>query len=446
MIKIPNIISLYHNKKVIVYKRLQNDMFECYDGNTKYVIDMKQKRRLMYTEGYFKRNKGKQCTEKLEEIPLMIRYNTKYLYSNDDFVEDEDEDDDENEDSEVYTLEKTYERFTELSKTYNKICGPKKFNLSRSSKDGKFKYTIFHLFNQVTKLKTIPDEITNMEGKYIELASHGAFIYSKEYIGKTYSYDFISRYPSLMKSMKFPIKAGQEMNYKKLPKHVEYGIYHCDIAITDSRLLRHQDTKWYTHIDLMRAIELNHTITMIGEPVNAYIYTDDKLCDGNIMFGDYVDFIYNLKVKKVPYAKLILNQIWGLFVQRKMQYFSNEDLPEDRKPVKACANGYKCVKKDREFEYETDFARIKPFLLAQGRYEISKVIEPNLENLVYSHTDSVILKKRIKGIELGTELGDLKFEGRCKNTKIKNIKFKWFIASDGTEFNKIKDYNEYENK
>ena len=69
--------------------------------------------------------------------------------------------------------------------------------------------------------------------------------------------------------------------------------------------------------------------------------------------------------------------------------------------------------------YENDFARIKPFMLSYGRAKIANIILPNIDKVVRVHTDGIICKSRLKDIKLGTNLGDLKFEGKG-NVKIIN--------------------------
>jgi hypothetical protein len=71
------------------------------------------------------------------------------------------------------------------------------------------------------------------------------------------------------------------------------------------------------------------------------------------------------------------------------------------------------------------FARMKPFILAKGRYMISKVIEKNLDkNIVHCHTDGLVMERKISmegtKAKLGAELGDLKYCGYDENCIIHN--------------------------
>ena len=74
-------------------------------------------------------------------------------------------------------------------------------------------------------------------------------------------------------------------------------------------------------------------------------------------------------------------------------------------------------------EYETNYARFKPFLLSKGRHMIGKIIEPHLQYIKHVHTDGCISTKDLtKDLEkfIGNDIGELKYEGFCKTTIIKN--------------------------
>jgi hypothetical protein len=69
--------------------------------------------------------------------------------------------------------------------------------------------------------------------------------------------------------------------------------------------------------------------------------------------------------------------------------------------------------------YQTNFARIAPFLLARGRFLVSKTITPFVEDVVYIHTDGFISTRR-PNIKYGTELGDIRNEGYCMDCEVIN--------------------------
>ena len=70
--------------------------------------------------------------------------------------------------------------------------------------------------------------------------------------------------------------------------------------------------------------------------------------------------------------------------------------------------------------FETNYARIKPFLLAKGRDIISHIIEPHNEYTVKTHTDSLISTKPIKFEESKYKLGSMIFKQSTKKGIIHN--------------------------
>ena len=75
------------------------------------------------------------------------------------------------------------------------------------------------------------------------------------------------------------------------------------------------------------------------------------------------------------------------------------------------------VREDKYFE--TDFARIKPFLLARGREQLVKHMKPHVDNVVWCHTDGFITTNEFD-VPNVDKIGALKFEGFCANVNIKN--------------------------
>ena len=95
------------------------------------------------------------------------------------------------------------------------------------------------------------------------------------------------------------------------------------------------------------------------------------------------------------------------------------------------AKSFNAVVAKKEKRYETNWARMEPFIVASGRLKISNMILPNIENVVRCHTDGIILKKPIANVKLGSDIGDLKFEesGTCHIINSNDFKFKVSFAS-----------------
>ena len=73
-------------------------------------------------------------------------------------------------------------------------------------------------------------------------------------------------------------------------------------------------------------------------------------------------------------------------------------------------------------QYKSGFARLKPFLIARGRSNISKIMYPYKETVMRCHTDGFICSERPEGIITGMSLGDLVDEGMKTLIKISSCK------------------------
>jgi hypothetical protein len=299
---------------------------------------------------------------------------------------------------------------------------------------GTFKRTALNLFSLLAK-HIEPEKIEQDEAIWIENAKMGALRYGKTYKGEGHKSDFCSMYPSTMahKQMYFPVKRGTFSIIASADGAFKlYGIYRCEITGNiDKRLFRTNSSGYYTHIDLHTAQRLGYTIKMTqdGKP-NRLSWQRDQLLTGNQIFGTFVKTLFEFKHKKIPFAKEILNILWGslsemnkmtktLDLTLKEQDFnlsenrsikSIKQLTPDKFLVQYVSNGNL---------YQTNFARIAPFLLARGRFLVSKTITPFVEDIVYIHTDGFITKKR-PNIQYGTDLGDIRNEGYCMECEVIN--------------------------
>jgi len=133
-----------------------------------------------------------------------------------------------------------------------------------------------------------------------------------------------------------------------------------------------------------------------------------------------------------------LNRLWGVLseIDRK-KYFccsDNETIlsPDDEiislRPYKLNddIDIMECVSKKNY--YKTSFARLSPFLISRGRFNISNIIMPHKNNVHRIHTDGFISDIKLD-IKLGENLGDLVFEGYCENCNIINC------SNNSGEFN-----------
>lgn len=289
----------------------------------------------------------------------------------------------------------------------------------------------------------VADPITNDEAEWIHDATCGALIWRDEYKGEAFKYDVVSQYPSLLSSsaFQFPIKKGVYHKYSQQEfdslERLEYGIYKATIRNVNNKLFRINQSNTYTHYDLQQAksfgfkIEINE-----DEQFNALLYPNETKVNGRTVFKDFVDMLFKLKEMKIPYAKRILNCIWGLLCQKNVvvkklgiesefTFFADTIVhkiqPIDNKNI--MVHYYK-----NSGFYEMNYARLAPFILAAGRKMMGSIIEPHIDHIKRVHTDGFISSKRLhfplqktRGLgstKLGNDLGDLKYEGYCENVEL----------------------------
>jgi hypothetical protein len=316
------------------------------------------------------------------------------------------------------SLKENYDKFVEMANTLKQKTN-NKINLYKS---GDFTKTALKLFNEMTKCISNPSSITQLEANFIMNASQGAIIFNtKNYEGQAYKGDVKSMYPSILSSnMIFPLKEGEFKYITDFNKdYFEYGIYRCIITGT-SKLFRFNFKNYYTHVDLTRAKELNLDIKLIidDEP-NFLYYSRDKCLTGSEIFGEYVNYLFNLKEQGVKGAKNILNCLWGALCEKNKYKIihKNGDVKEIPDNVKPKFRPFddnnvivEYVEYNKEFKY--GWSRIMPFLLSKGRSVISKIMEPYNEILIRCHTDGVLFSDEPKNIKYGDKLGDFVFEGK----------------------------------
>ena len=297
-------------------------------------------------------------------------------------------------------------------------------------KTGSHNVTALHLFNNYTKHIDNPPVIDQVESTFINMASQGALIFNtKGYNGQAYKADVKSMYPSIMKSkILFPVKEGELKYITEFGNFFNYGIYRCKI-IGNTKLFRFNFDNYYTHFDLNTAKDLGLQINLIiDDKPNFLYYSRDKCLTGHEIFGRFVDKMFDLKQKKIPDAKKILNILWGSLCEKYKKDVVHKighsfDIPSDAKVnfIKpSIINDDQILISYSKFNnlYKYGWARIMPFLISKGRKIISEIIKPYENICIRCHTDGVIFKEEPKDIKYGDKLGDLVFEGYFKNISI----------------------------
>lgn len=313
-------------------------------------------------------------------------------------------------------------------------------------KTGSFKTTAIDLFTRLhPQIQAEP--LDPIEERWISEAMQGSIAWGNKYEGEGYKYDVCSMYPYIMQHQlfAFPIKKGvfkelTQQQFDELP-FPEFGIYNVEIENTEPRLFRTNPEGKYTHYDLMRAKELGFEMKIKEGEANFLYYPPDTRVNGNHAFRKFVEYLFPLKQKGIKFAKLILNSLWGGLCQKNILALNSAKLGtieiKDDQHIESVTtlpnNEVKIrVSKDGKY-YETNYARIGPFLLASGRKMISEIMEPYIDDIQRVHTDGFIStneidfsKKKTKSAKLsnvigGNNLGNIKYEGYCERMQIVNV-------------------------
>ena len=124
------------------------------------------------------------------------------------------------------SIEETFDKFIEDAN----ILKDKTDGVINLYKTGSNYDTALNLFNKFTKTIN-PEPILHDEALWINECMTSSIIWSNEYKGEAYKYDYISMYPSIMRDSYFmvPIKCGEFTKIDTLPETPKCGIYRCKI-------------------------------------------------------------------------------------------------------------------------------------------------------------------------------------------------------------------------
>ena len=339
------------------------------------------------------------------------------------------------------TMEEIYHEFVtdadEMKKATNGLV-----NMYKSGRDAVTSMNLAYYFlNEKSRhaRAIVPEPITEEEARWIEDASIGALICAEEYQGPGWKYDINSSYPSIMSDHRFmiPIKEGE---FKTIKPEIHYptGIYRFDISYPNDelkwkKLFRINQKNKYTSIDIKYAQKIGLNVRLIEDgKVNALVYTRDKCKTGYQCFKDFVDMLYKLRENPIIKArcKALLRCLWGSLCQRdeiimKFDITKGEEFlfDENKKEVffePITDDIYKITIRRLGKIFATDWARMKPFILAKGRSNIGNYIESCVDNIKYLHTDGFVSSVPLAYIT-SLKLGHLKFEGACPDYYVENI-------------------------
>ena len=315
-------------------------------------------------------------------------------------------------------IEEAYEQYIEMADDL-KSKSKGIFNLYKCNSIKNLALNYFYEKNKSIE----PEVISNNEAEWIENASFSAITYWMSYAGVIYSYDVNSHYPNVMTKNfhYFPIKEGEFKMITKINEKVDYGIYRCIITKTDDKpykFFKFNDKNYYTHTSIEDAIKYGLNVELIiDDEVNFLYYSQDKLMNGAFLFKHYVDEIYKLKQAKAKGAKDLLNVLWGALCQTNYKsYVANGDevINIDDAHIKSITSDNQIRIKTVSYKYgyyETNWARIKPFVLSYGRTNLFNRFQKYEDWIVRIHTDGFYLTTQPDDIEIKDALGYLKNEG-----------------------------------
>jgi hypothetical protein len=274
----------------------------------------------------------------------------------------------------------------------------------------------------------------------------GQLKYSVPYKGKGWKLDITSEYPFIMRSDHFqvPIKAGKFLTLTteefSSMKFFKYGIYRVKIITrVNPFIFRPNDKNYYTHTDLNFARVLKYVTELIEDGKPNFLSYEECLINGAKLFRPFTDYLINFKQMGYKTAKVYINRLWGALCKKNLIAINTEidnEIKEAREIIQFCPvednlhhnNGLKVDVSNAESFFETNYARLRPFLLAKARYVTAQHVLKNIDDIVYINTDGYVLKNKphpsVKYILLkdkkSAKLGDLILEAENQTCEVFN--------------------------
>lgn len=160
-------------------------------------------------------------------------------------------------------------------------------------------------------------------------------------------------------------------------------------------------TIYVNNVDLELLFE-NYNILSI-EYIDGYkFYASDKI------FKEHITDLLDLEKKqpnkiKRDIIKSCLNFLWGKFCQQRNARLFDIRLID--KEFKYCQ-----IINVAENKFASSYTPIFSFITAYGRKRIIPILNENMQNLVYSNTDSIITIGKPKSLKIGQNIGEFKAE------------------------------------
>lgn len=344
-----------NEKKIILYDKVK---FIAYDGEKEYILKDEEYKKLRYS--------NKQDT--------LFIWRFEYKNGSGEKLD--------------MTMKEEYDYFIETAEAL-KIHSNGLINLYKS---GSYFDTCLKLFDYLNKCIK-PEEILSDEAEWIQLSGFGAHNWANVgYEGELHKCDAVSLYPSsyTSNSLKFPVKRGEFKTIEEFSQYIDFGIYRAEVKPKDdnqyNNIFKFNKHNFYTCIDLQVAKKYGFEIALIqdGKP-NFLYYSPDKLITFKQAFDKYFNILFPLKEQKLNQAKFLLNLIWGVCCQidKRKIYCENEFYIEDNeeifsiKPLTKDENKLQFTYTKINNIFKSNYARLKPFMIANGRKKMTDYIEPH---------------------------------------------------------------------
>jgi hypothetical protein len=268
-------------------------------------------------------------------------------------------------------------------------------------------------------LQHVPVEaLGQIEGSWIDNAYRGGITYARSgTYAHAHAYDFVSMYPSCMRGNAFPVSEGTYKVLEGKPgDHWPFGIYRCSITV-DSPLMKNRGTH-FTHYDLILAEELGGKIELAQDgEYNALLYPAATRKQN--LFTKYVNDLFQLKQEGITGAKLVLNVLYGMLAKKNRKRFNSafidvREMPDEHihSITPNDGEGYIVVLTKFQQPFKHPLARAVPFITANARLHMARLVRTQLDKVVRIQTDGCITTSplNIPPKLLGTGLGQLKHE------------------------------------
>ncbi len=290
---------------------------------------------------------------------------------------------------------------------------------------------------------------------YYHVGGGGWIYHENGYEGEGHTIDRNSSYPSHYDSgMLTPVGQPTFQTLKESElKHFydelkfEFGLYRAIITnpknINHKKYFKLRADNLYMHTDLKHAQEIGLKVNLIEDnEVNAMIYDKSVLISSASMFHEYIQYFYDLKKRDIKIGKSFLNVFSGAMSKLNKQFKQTsktetvEISDKDIINIRRVGDEHSVLYMDKNRHFMYPFARQTICCVNKMKLYLQKLIIKYEANVVYCHTDSLILNDEniIKEFKIGKGLSQWKkeTEGECN---INNGKVTW-KNKDGDYVNK----------